>query len=209
MKTTNWKALSRKLGVLSLTALLIASCGSDSNESKDSSSSSNTLNLGPVFDNTGATNDASVWSSLKSQVSCSQGRMSDMAFNYQQNGNYYGNTLAAQAAYVQSGGVSGTSQGSYYGRSNNGDLMYVSKVNNGSSITYNIVVSLCNFNDGIYTYIGDNAGMSNFAIQGIVLNNGSNCGTGAVTLGYFGFTTQAYGNQMIPIAFASAGVNCY
>ncbi len=214
MKTQKLKTIGRNLGVLSLTALMLASCGSDSNESAPApvNNTTTTTNSNPVFNNTGINgNDASVWNSLKSQNSCPQGRMSDLTFQIT-GGNTYGNTIVQ--AQLQSGTSSGSVQASYYGISGNRDLLYVQKVANGNGATYNVVVSYCNWSLNGMTMIGDGASMSNFQVQNLVLNNGSNCTTGAVTAGYVAFQSQLaadYTNPQgfVPVQFASAGINCY
>lgn len=206
MKTQKLKTIGRNLGVLSVTALMLASCGSkDENKAAPAPSTNTSTNLGPVFNNPGAQNDGNLWNSLKSQVSCSQGRMSDLSLRMNQVSNSYGNSVSG---YLESGTVSGNSTGSYYGKSPNGDVIYVSKVTDGNSLVYNVVISFCNYNDGQYNYIGDGAGMTNFFLQNVTLNNGSNCATGAVTDGYVGFYSPA-AQSYVPIRFVSAGINCY
>ncbi|MCF8058687.1 MAG: hypothetical protein K9K67_05290 [Bacteriovoracaceae bacterium] len=207
MKTFNYfklRSIGRKLSLLGLVAMLATSCGSDKNETGPGNSGTGTLPVGtsPVFN---GGNDLSVWNSLKSSYSCSQGRMQDMTFTLQQGGS--GNYISGN---LQSGSVGGSSQGSYYGRSGNGDLVFISKVTNGNQLAFNVVLSFCQWTDPQYgvPYIGPNAQMSNFMVQNLVLNNSGSCATGAVTSGYIGFYSPAYGGY-IPIQVASAGLNCY
>lgn len=213
MKTFNsikLKSIGRKLSVLGITALLAASCGSDKNKAGPASSVAPGVPVGtsPVFTNPttgGTSNDLNVWNNLKSQTNCSQGRMQDMTFTLQQGTTGTSSTISG---WLQSGSVSGTSQGSYYGKSANGDLVFVSKVANGNQLGFNVVVSFCQFNDGIAQYIGPNAGMSNFYVNQLYLNNIGSCATGAVSNGQVGFYSPAFGGY-VPINVASAGINCY
>ena len=84
MKTLNLKTLGRSIGVLSLTALMLTSCGSDSNEaepvSNTTTNSNNNNNNSGIFGNSGTnSNDSNLWNSLKNQANCSQGRMNDLS----------------------------------------------------------------------------------------------------------------------------------
>lgn len=198
------KSIGRKLSVLGMTAMLVASCGSDKNEAKPSPTAPGIpVGTSPVFGNGSNSNDINVWNNLKSQTNCAQGRMQDQTFQLQQ-----ANSGSAISGWLQSGSVSGTSQGSYYGKSANGDLVFVSKVVNGNQLAYNVVLSFCQFNDGIAQYIGPNAGMSNFYVNQLYLNNSGSCATGAVSNGQVGFYSPQFGGY-VPINVASAGINCY
>ncbi len=219
MKTFNsfkLKSIGRKLSVLGVTALLAASCGSDKNEAGPAPvappNNTGVVNVpsgtSPIFGDTnagGSSNALNVWNQLKSQTNCAQGRMQDMTFQLQQNAS---GTSGAVSGWLQSGSVSGSSQGSYYGKSVNGDLVFVSKVASGNQLAYNVVVSFCQFNDGIAEYIGPNSGMSNFYVNQLYLNNNGSCATGAVSNGQVGFYSPTFGSY-VPINFASAGINCY
>ncbi len=209
MKTFNYfklKSIGQKLSLLGLAAMLAVSCGSDKNETGPSNNGTGSLPVGtsPVFsDPSTGGNNLNVWNSLKGSTSCSQGRMQDMTFTLQQASN--GSTISG---YLQSGTVSGSSQGSYYGKSANGDLVFVSKVSNGNQLGFNVVLSFCQFSDGVNQYIGPNAQMSNFYVNALSLNNSGSCATGAVSNGQIGFYSPAFGGY-VPINVASAGINCY
>lgn len=196
-KSTKLKSIGRKLSVLGITALLAVSCGSDKNETSPSTAAVPGVPSGtsPVFGSNG--NDLNYWNQLKSQINCdmNQGRMQDLTFSAQSNG------------YLQQGATSGTNQGSYYGQTENGDLVYVSKVMNGNQLAYNVVLSYCIYRDQTAEYIGPNAGMSNFVVQQISLNNNGTCGTGAVTNAWISFYSQRIGQ--VSLQYASAGQNCY
>lgn len=203
------KSLGRKLAILSLTAVMVVSCGSDK-EGNTTNTAAPVTTANPFGNTTNISQqDVSNWNNLKSSQSCSQGRMNDMVFTLQpQQSGYYGSSSVS--GYLQSGSASGSSQGNYFGMSANKDLVWVSKVSNGSTLTYNVVISFCQFTDPMYgtQYIGPNAQMSNFYVNGLVLNNGSSCATGAVTTGQIGFYSPTYGGY-VPINVASAGINCY
>lgn len=179
MKTTNWKAIGHKLGVLSLTALMIASCGSNSDENKTSNSTSTISGNSPIFGDSSTGTDGTTWANLKSQTACSQGRGSDRTFHVTQYSN------------LQQGSTSGTQQASYYGKNVNGDLIFINKVNNGGTIAYNVVFSFCNYSDGYATYIGDNANMTNFYLLNTVITNDGSCSYGEVDKATLYFYNQA------------------
>ncbi|MCR9204003.1 MAG: hypothetical protein NXH75_05475 [Halobacteriovoraceae bacterium] len=203
------KSVGRKIAVLSMTALLFVSCGSDKDKNETNTGVSGVpVGTSPVFGNPnagGSQQDLNVWNSLKSSNNCQQGRMSDQTFTLQQQGYSNGNTISG---YLQSGNASGTHQGGYYGKSANGDLVYISKVSNGNTLAYNVVLSFCQFSDGINQYIGPNAQMSQYFVNGLVLNNSGTCATGAVSTGQVGFYSPTFGGY-VPINVASAGMNCY
>lgn len=207
--TYKMKSVGRKIAVLSVTALLFVSCGSDKDKNTTNSSVAGVpVGTSPVFGNPtsgGSQQDLNVWNSLKNSNNCAQGRMADQTFTLQNQGYSSGNSISG---YLQSGQASGTHQGGYYGRSANGDLVYVSKISNGNSLTYNVVLSFCQFSDGIQQYIGPNAQMSNYFVNGLSLNNSGSCATGAVSTGQIGFYSPAFGGY-VPINVASAGMNCY
>lgn len=203
------KSVGRKIAVLSMTALLFVSCGSDKDKNETNTGVAGVpVGTSPVFGNPssgGSQQDLNVWNSLKNSNNCQQGRMSDQTFTLQQQGYSNGSSISG---YLQSGNASGTHQGGYYGKSANGDLVYVSKISNGSTLAYNVVLSFCQFSDGINQYIGPNAQMSQFFVNGLLLNNSGSCATGAVSTGQIGFYSPTFGGY-VPINVASAGINCY
>lgn len=212
MKAFNYyklKSIGRKIGVLSVTAMLVVSCGSDKDKNTTNSSIAGVpVGTSPVFGNPttgGSQQDLNVWNSLKGSTSCAQGRMEDLTFTLQSQGYSNGSTISG---YLQSGSASGTHQGGYYGKSANGDLVYVSKISNGTALAYNVVLSFCQFSDGYTQYIGPNAQMNNFFVNGLSLNNSGTCATGAVSAGQVGFYSPSFGGY-VPINVASAGINCY
>ena len=214
MKTFTYykcKSIAKKIGVLGLTALMIASCGSDNENKTDTSATGNPFNApsgtSDVFinPNTGVNSqDLSTWNNLKNQTNCPQGRMQDLTFTVSAQNNYYGGYSSSVSGTMQQGQVSGTSQGSYYGRSGQGDLMFVSKVSTGSNqAAYNIVLSYCIYQDYIAQYIGPNAGMTNFVVQNMQLSQSTNCSAGSVTSAVVGFISPNYSqNQYVPIQYA-------
>jgi|GEM_PF-609544 len=210
------KSVGRKIVLFSIAAVLATSCGSDDNKNETNSavSGTNVGNNSPIFGNPntgGGSGNLQQWESLKSQTQCQQGRMTDQTFTVQgQNyGGYYGygyttgqNSPDVVNGQMASGSVSGTTQGVYYGKSCNGDLIFISKVTNGNQVAYNIATSFCNYGDHYGQYIGDNAGMTNFSAMNVQLNNGN------VSSGIIQFASPAYG-QYVPVNFQSVNGGCY
>ena len=210
-KFENFKSIGRNIAYLSIAASLLTACGS-----KDKSESNQTrMNVprgtSPVFGNptSGGGNNQqnlNIWNNLKSQNNCRQGRMQDLTFKYQSSGgSYYGGTTLS--GYLQSGSHSGYSQGSYYGKSCNGDLIYVSRVSSGSTSSYNVVLSFCIWSDGYTQFIGPNAQMSQYFVDQVVLNGSETNTNGGVMSGKIGFFSPAFGGY-IPIEVMSASMSC-
>jgi len=219
MKTFTYykcKSIAKKIGVLGLTTLMIASCGSKDN--KTSNANGNPLNVpvntSPIFGdpNSGVgAQDLNTWTNLKNQTNCQQGRMQDLTFTVSSQGNYYGG--GSVSGQLQQGQTNGSSQGTFYGRSGQGDLMFVSRVTTGSSqLSYNVVLSYCIYQDYIAQYIGPNAGMSNFQLQNMQLTQSSSCSSGNVTSAVVGFISPNYSQQQyVPIQYGpvSNGQQCF
>lgn len=214
MKTFNafkFRAMRRKLGLMLVASALMASCGSNSNDSKSSTSSTpvtttTTTGTGTIpYDPTygGSSNLGQEWSNLKSSMNCSQGRMADLSFTAS-SANGYG-----PYGPLQTGAVSGSSQGSYFGKNCNGDLILVNKVVTGSALAYNVVVSFCTFNDGYYEYIGPNAGMNNFTITSpLQLTNNNYNVVGQVMSGTIAFNSQNYPRGPVAIQWQGIDSSC-
>lgn len=207
MKTQNKqknRCIIKSIIALSMTALLLTSCGKDTeNEIVTNDVNSNTNNPVIIGVGTGATD---FWYNLKSQNVCPQGssRMEDMPFNLQ--GSAYGAQIGGS---LQPGNSSGTVTQTYTGM-NQGtkDLIFIAQVNNGNQISYNVVVSLCRWNNGYVEFIGESAGLSNFGIQYMSLSNSTNCPTGDILDGWLTFSSQTYGGN-IPTRFAPVSSSCY
>jgi hypothetical protein len=197
------RRIIKSIIALSMTALLFTSCGKDT-ENEIVANDTNTV-TNPVIIGVG-TGANDFWNTLKSQNACPQGssRMADMPFNMQ--GSAYGAQIAGS---LQPGNSSGTINQTYTGM-NQGtkDLLFIAQVNNGNQISYNVVVSLCRWNNGYVEYIGDNAGLSNFGIQYMSLSNSSNCPTGEIMDGWLTFSSQTYGGS-IPTRFSTISSSCY
>lgn len=210
MKTPNrlnYRSLGKKLALSLVTASLVVSCGSD-NKNKTDSSATNYSGSNPVFQS--SAQDLNHWNGLKNKYQCntsygSQGRLPDLNFVVQggQSGYNYGysNTVSGQ---LTPGGVGGAIQGSFAGVNfGTRDLIYVTKVNNGSSVVYNVTISLCSWMGQYQHYIGGNAQLSNFMISApLVLNQSSGCSIGIVSDGWITFTSSTFG--AIPTRFSSS-----
>ncbi len=197
------RRIIKSIIALSMTALLFTSCGKDTeNEIVANDSNSNTS---PIFVGVG-TGATDFWNNLKSQNACPQGssRMADKPFNMQ------GSANGAQiSGSLQSGNTSGTVTQTYTGmNAGTKDLVFIAQVNNGNQISYNVVVSLCRWNNGYVEYIGDNAGLSNFGIQYMSLSNSTNCPTGEIMDGWLTFSSQTYGSS-IPTRISTVSSSCY
>jgi len=190
MKTYNklkGKSLARKLGTLTLTLLLAASCGSDKNTSSDSSStSSSTL----------TSNDGSFdsdWSNLKSSTNCNgqYGRSSDR---------YYYTT--GNSPSMQSGSISGSTNGTWLGKNTAGHAVAVQKVINNGTTYYNVAVSACVIGESAYgttyTILDDadtlsNVNFSNFN-RAYAESFGLDCSHDFLAIGTFSFTSSNFAN---------------
>lgn len=207
MKTVNgskFKKLGKTLALTLVTASLVVSCGKDKNKT-NSSDTATYSGSNPVFQNSAA--DLSQWNNLKSKYQCntqygSQGRLPDLNFvvqSSQQQGGF-GNTVSGQ---LTPGGIGGSIQGSYAGINfGTRDIIYVTKVFNGSQVAYNVTVSLCSWQGQYQSYIGGNAQLSNFMISSpLVLNTSSGCPIGIVSDGWITFSSSTFGP--IPTRFSS------
>jgi hypothetical protein len=223
MKTFTYykcKSVAKKIGVLGLTALMIASCGSD-NDNKTNTATNGVTNVpvgtSPIFGNpnTGiGSQDLSTWNNLKNQTNCQQGRMEDLTFTVTGSQGYYGGGYSSSVSgTLQQGQATGTSQGSFYGKSGQGDLIFVSRVSTGSNqLSYNVVLSYCIYQDYVAQYIGPNAGMQNFIVQNMQLTQSNSCASGNVTSAVVGFISPNYSQQQyVPIQYGpvSNGYQCY
>ncbi len=191
MKTYNklkGKSLARKLGTLTLTLLLAASCGSDKNESSSTDSS---VSLSTISSND--SNFASDWSNLKSSTSCNgqYGRSSDR---------YYYTT--GNSSSMQSGSISGSSNGTWLGKNSAGHTVAVQKVINSGTTYYNVAVSACVIGESAYgttyTILDDadtlsNVNFSNFN-RAYAESYGLDCSHDFLAIGTFSFTSSNFAN---------------
>ncbi|MBC98774.1 MAG: hypothetical protein CME63_13590 [Halobacteriovoraceae bacterium] len=212
MKTYNKlkvRSLTRKLGVLGLTLMLAASCGSDSNKSSNSSSSQSSSTL--------SSNDgsfASDWSNFKSANNCQSqyGRASDR---------YYYTT--GNSPSLQSGSISGTTNGTWLGRNDNGSTVAVQKVVSGGTTYYNVVISACVVGESMYgstyTILGDDDSLSNVQFSNFsrayAENYGLDCSHDFLARGTFSFTSSNYaslnghGNGALEFGTSYYSATCY
>jgi len=212
MKTYNklkGKSLARKLGTLTLTLLLAASCGSDKNESSSSTDSSVSLSTLSSNDS----NFGSDWSNLKSSISCNStyGRSSDR---------YYYTT--GNSSTMSSGSMSGTTNGSWLGTNSDGHAVAVQKVVSSGTTYYNVVISACvlsSTNYGTtYSILGDddtitNASFSNFN-RAYAESYGLDCSHDFLAYGTFTFSSSnysslGYGSGQIVFGTNYYSATCY
>lgn len=186
-KKNHWKQLIKKATVLSAAALVFASCGKDTENQIIADSVTDTVTTNPVIVGIGTDSD-NFWQSAKSQNICPNGssRMADKLYTMQTN--------SYQASGSLTGGqTSGTVTQTYTGMNpGTKDLVFIAQVVNGSVTSYNVAVSLCSWNNGQVELIGDSAGLSNFSLVNLQLNNATNCPTGKIEGGWLTFYSQAY-----------------
>ncbi len=216
MKTYNElkvRSLGRKLGVLGLTLMLAASCGSDKKNTTSSSSSSN-QSTSTLTSNDA--NFASDWSSIKSTANCNgnYGRASDR---------YYYTT--GNSSTMTAGSISGTASGTWLGQNDNGSVVAVQKVVSGGTTYYNVAISACivgeTVNGTTYTVLGDddslsNVNFSNFS-RSYAESYGLDCSHDFLAYGVFSFTSSKYqsmnyyGNGSLSLSFGTSYYNakCY
>lgn len=216
-KPNKWK----KLALLGAVAMVLASCGKDTENQvvADSPSPTTTPTVptgsgtSPVIIGVGS-GAYDYWEQMKAQHSCPNGsaRMyNDMTFSLQ------GGAYQAQiSGNLQPNEVPGTISQTYTGMNlGTKDLIFIAQVNNGSQVAYNVVVSLCSWQG--YTgreYIGNNTPLSNFRLDYMTLSSSTNCPTGKILDGWLTFTSQTYaqdnyGNGNIPTRFAPISSSCY
>ncbi len=202
MKTYNKmkvRSLTRKLAVLGLTMVVAASCGSDKKNTTTSTSSTSSSTL--------ATNDAtfaSQWNNLKATLSCSTGgsRSSDRY--------YYS---SSNSSSLTAGSVSGTFVGNYFGQHSQGHAFAVQKVTDGSTVYYNVVVSLCSYTSTYYnttvTALDDSDTLNSPTLSATRINSNS-CAHDFMS-GYFRFqSTNLASYVQLPFApQAQVSASCY
>lgn len=196
--------VAKKLALIGIASVLVAGCGKDNKVDKNDQFLAGN---NPVFT---SAQDQSYWNSLRTKYSCaaapfaSQGaqRLGDQNFTLQ-GGQSNANYIAGQ---LQPGFGGGSSGESYVGM-NQGthDLIYITKVSNGQTVTYNVIVSLCSWQGQFNYYIGGNAQLSNFQIPSngpVQFQAAANCPTGLISGGWVTFDSSTYGGS-VPTQFAA------
>jgi hypothetical protein len=138
---------------------------------------------------------ATKWNALKTMNHCAQGRMVDKSF-----------ALDMNIKTIEDGALSGWlnenemvagEPTSYsFGKSGNGDLIFIQQVKTGDSLKANVVISMCQYSDGTHEFIGPNAKMSQFYLNQIVLGScvdNETCEERELSSGQFGFHSEEYG----------------
>lgn len=126
------------------------------------------------------------WERLKASTVCDldQGRMQDIQLkNAGSNGD------------LIEGSYEGRVLKSYYGQTGNGDLIKVSKIQDEEGkVSYNVSLAMCRYSDQFATYIGEEAGMSDFQVNQINFQDNERIS------GWFSLHTDAIGE--IPLMFS-------
>jgi hypothetical protein len=204
---------------LGLLVASITACGDNKNKTN-----SNTLSNGN-YDNSGvhtstqynspsfSSAHAAQIGQAKSQLGCQGGSRlgQDVTFNVTTNA-----SASRIGGQMNAGYLSGTVSDLYIGVSAFNDLMFVSKVVNGSSVVgYNVTLSMCSYQN---LYMTDRPITGFAAPNGITLSADSNCGFGRaiatntfVQSAAFTYTTNGYQVQLpavsnVPTTFFQ--INC-
>lgn len=159
---------------LLLATLLLASCGKK-----------NVVNTNPntSFFSGSNTQVASNYSNLRNSMPCLSGRSrlnTDYTFSMMA-GSSTQSTIYGQfqAGPITSGSVSEM----YVGISRFNDLMFMTKITNGSGavIGYNVTLSMCSMPNGNYpALISNERTLTNFQSSYITVNTNTNCGYGLI-----------------------------
>ena len=213
----NNKSFIKKFVPIALTALMLVSCGKDTENQIVATETNPTTNPDgyyPQYPNSQPTSPVIVesnsqyhWDNLKSQNACPYGntRMQDLSYTLQA-----GAHQAQISGSLQAGNISGTLSQTFSGMNiGTKDLLFIAQVSNGSQVAYNVVVSLCSWSTPYgQEFIGPNAGLTNFNLHYMTLSQSTNCPTGKILDGWLSFTSQTYGGS-IPTRFAPVSSSCY
>lgn len=130
------------------------------------------------------------YNTIKNKVSCLPGRyrLSTDSTYYVSSGSYSQSTIYGQ---YQAGSInSGTVSEMYVGMSSFSDLMFVTKVTNGSTVVgFNVTLSMCSIPNSQGNYpalVSNDRSLTNFqASNGIKVNSSTSCGYGLVAAAYY------------------------
>lgn len=184
------RSMSKILLTTTLTSMLLMSaCGKKNvvNTSGVSGNSPFTAN-NPLFSSNPQL--AAKANEIKSKIGCLNGnyRLNNDYTFYVQGGNYSQSQIGGQ--FQQGVLTSGSASELYVGMSVYRDLMFVTKVTNGTSVVgYNVTLSFCSVPNAYPNYpalVSNERSMINFqAPYNIVLNSNTSCGYGLVAAAYY------------------------
>jgi hypothetical protein len=188
-------------GTLSITImatmLLIASCGKKENTVNSNGYGTSPISVNnPIFSGSGGSAIVTQYNSIRSSVACLPGRTrlgNDVSY-FINGGSISGTTVGGnwQPGFMTSGTVSAM----YVGVSAFRDLMFLTKVTNGSQVTgYNVTLSYCDVANPYSTtfplLVSNDRALVNFqAPSGITINTATSCGYGLIAAAYTKMLSQ-------------------
>jgi len=187
MKTYNFlktKSLVSKFAKVGVAALMLASCGKDN----VISSNGNLVGTSPVYSNPAI---SPAWNQLKSTYPCKTPEpRTEVALTVATNQGQQGNRIQGN---LVAGQTPGSTQGTYLGADYyTGDLISVTKVVNGNTSSYNIVMSMCAYKSQYGTpIIGPGVQLNNYQILDPIMIAESTKAYGDVMFGSISFMSSA------------------
>lgn len=165
--------------------LLLGSCGKKENKINTNAYGSSPFSTNnPVFSGSGGSTIVSQYNSIKSSVTCLPGRnrlLNDVSFYVQ--GNFTGTAIGGnwQPGFMSNGTITDM----FVGVSAFRDLMFLTKVTNGSQVIgYNVTLSYCEVPNAYVNYpalVSNDRALVNFqAPYGIYINTAKPCGYGLI-----------------------------
>ena len=203
--------INQTLSFLIIVGLMASGCGKDEASNNRNNS----------FLDIAGNDNSNLWNNLKSRHQCEQnstGRISDLVFSLNPQGNQ--SSLYITGALTSRGDISGSPAGAFVGMNpQSKDLLYIQKITNGNTVTYIVIVSLCNWYQTLNIrdsygnitgtrkqfFIGGDSALSGFSLTyaSLALSPITNCPIGNVLDSWISFSSSNYGNQNIPTRFAS------
>lgn len=167
------------------TLLLLGSCGKKENKINTNSYGSSPFSANnPVFSGSTGSTIVNQYNSIKSSIACLSGRsrlMNDVSFYVQ--GNFTGTQIGGNwtSGFLNNGTITDM----YVGVSAWRDLMFLTKVTNGSQVVgYNVTLSFCEVPNAYANYpalVSNDRSLINFAAPyGIYINTAKPCGYGLI-----------------------------
>lgn len=130
------------------------------------------------------------WERIQANTSCDldQGRMKEIQLK----------NVGNDGSLIE-GSNEGKILESSYGETANGDLIKVSKIEDKKGkVSYNISLAMCRYSDQFASYVGEDAGMTNFQVNQISFGDNESISYGSIS-----FHTNAAG--VVQILFSGAG----
>jgi hypothetical protein len=181
--------------ILSMLLFQLSSCGKKSKNKTDADKPNNGTNVLPDGSSpirppstspslpTFGNDQLSTIQSIKNNFNCPGGqRLGTDYVYYTQGYNHNGSRTTIAGPFQEGNSPGGSSQKLYIGMSSYNDLMFVSKLTNGSQVVgYAVIVSYCSYSSNGFPYIDNSRRITGFnAPQGIVLDEDNFCGYGSV-----------------------------